>query len=68
MIIFQTQYDITTVGVELRKFKPIERRHRCIYKVCVATIILLDFAAITFAEIWQKRTIINEKNPDDEER
>ena len=35
MICFQSKHDMTTVEVELRKFKPIEQRNHFFYKVTV---------------------------------
>jgi hypothetical protein len=59
MINFQKDYDITTVGVELRKFKPLEQRHYCVFRTCIALVVALNFVAITVDELWQRRSIKN---------
>ena len=43
MIIFQTGYDMTTVEVERRKFKPLEKRHKCVF---IATLIFIFAASL----------------------
>ena len=52
MIIFQKQYDMTTVGVELRKFKPQELRDRRVYKCVLYTIVGASFALAFARLVW----------------
>lgn len=51
MIDFQRRYDMTTVGVELRKFKPIELRDRLIYKLLIYTIVSISFGIVIGVQI-----------------
>lgn len=51
MIAFQANHDMTTVEVERRKFKPIEIRHRLIYKMAVWTVFSLSFASMLVIEM-----------------
>jgi hypothetical protein len=42
---------MTTVEVEVRKFKPIEIRHLLIYKLVIISLVLISFAAMGTMEI-----------------
>lgn len=61
MIEFQKGYDITTVGVELRKFKPREQTHWLLFKwyiaiqLCLTLILVILPALVKYAEIVEGR-------------
>lgn len=50
---------MTTVEVELRKFKPIEIRHYRVYRATICTIVFTSFAAMIIMEIKEYQCIQN---------
>jgi hypothetical protein len=62
MILFQTDYDMTTVEVELRKFKPIEECHKLMHQIVLGAVISLSVLTMAAAEVWQYMFIKKHEN------